>query len=453
MARILGPERYGQFGLVFSILFWLEILIVNGMPYALQKFVASEEDRGPVILWAAFRIQIRIACGLFVISMVLSPFIARIFDDPDLADLLRFAFLDILFLGFFHLIVAYQNGLRRFSRQALLLIVWSVLRVVFMFAAVLLTRSLPVVFTANALGALSGFLFGLANIRPWKNRLSYNSRKMVQFMTSSLLYFFMLNLFFNIDLWVVRYFLGKASGGFYVAASMIAKVPYFVFMGLSATVLPMVALGLSRSDMDHVKQTIRHAVYFLTVLAIPFAVMLMVCRPGLITLIYTAAYMPAASILAVLVWGMTGLAFFALFTTILNADNKPLISFLISAAAIAADFLLCVWLVPRMGPAGGALSTTLSVWAGTLIAVILILRRFGAVFRFVSGLRILLSAAAAGWICSLLPTNGAHVLWIFPSGLFCYTAFLILTGEFKLKTLGRWIGRYKAFDFISLLRP
>lgn len=452
MARLLGPEQYGQFGLVFSILFWLEILIVNGLPYSVQKFVASDENQGPVILWAAFRIQILIVSGLFVISMILSPVIAQIFNDSALANLLRFAFLDILFLGFFHLIAAYQNGLRRFSKQAMLLIAWSVLRVVFMFLAVLLTRSLPLVFIANAAGAFSGFLIGLALVRPWQNRMSYDSRKMMQFMTSSLIYFFMLNLFFNVDLWAVRYFMGNESGGFYVAASMVAKVPYFVFIGLSATVLPMVSLGLAHQDIDKVRQTIRHAVYFLTVLALPFAVMIMMCRSGLISLIYSDLYLPAASILAVLVWGLTGLSFFALFTTILNADNRPLASSVISAAAIGADFILCIFLIPRMGSAGGALSTTLSVWTGTLIAMILILARFGALLRLLSGFRIILSAAGAGWICSLLPRDGVHVLWIFPLGLIVYVILLFLTGELKLKSFGQWISKYREFNWISLIR-
>ncbi|NQT24466.1 oligosaccharide flippase family protein [candidate division KSB1 bacterium] len=452
MARILGPEQYGQFGLVFSILFWLEILIVNGLPYAVQKFVASDENQGPAILWAAFRIQILIAVGLFGVSMAMSPIIAKIFNDNTLVNLLRFAFLDILFLGLFHLITAYQNGLRRFSKQALLLIAWSVLRVVFMFLAVWLTRSLPFIFIANAVGAFTGFLIGLVLVKPWQNRMFYDSRKIIHFMTSSLIYFFMLNLFFNMDLWVVRYFLGNESSGFYVAASMMAKVPYFVFMGLSATVLPMVSLGLANKDMSHVMQTIRHATYFLTVLAIPFAVMIMVCRPGLISMIYTNLYLPASSILGILVWGMTGLAFFALFTTILNADNKPLISSIVSFAAIGINFLLCIFLVPRMGPTGGALSTTISVWLGTLVTIVIVFNRFGTILRPLSGLRILLSAAVAGWISTLLPTDGIQVLWIFPLGLIVYILLLVLTGELKPKTLGLWISKYREFNFISLFR-
>lgn len=452
MARVLGPELYGQFGLIFSILFWLEILVVNGLPYAVQKFVASDEHQAPCILWAAFRIQILISCGLFGVSFVLSPLIAKVFNDTDLASLLRFAFLDILFVGFFHLMAAYQNGLRRFSKQAFLLIAWSILRVILMFLAVWITHDLPFVFIANASGALMSFLIGIAIVKPWKNRMPYHTREMLRFMMNSLLYFFMLNLFFNVDLWVVRYFLGNEKGGYYVAASMIAKVPYFVFMGLSATVLPMVALGLAKQDLPQVKQTIRHATYFLTVLAIPFAVMIMVCRSGLISLIYTGSYLPAEPILMFLVWGLTGLAFFALFTTILNADNKPLVSSVISAFIIGLDLVLCMIFIPRMGPAGGAISTTLSVWLGTLIVGIFILRRFGSVMRLLSCLRMVLSAIGAGWMCSFFPVDGIHVLWIFPFGLIAYAGFLILSGEIHPKTLGAWMSRYKDFNIMSLLR-
>ena len=121
LARYLGPEMYGIYGLVMSVLLWLEIFIITGVPYAVQKFVASDEKNAYSILRTAGFIQGTVIGFLLVFSFFAAPLLANLFDDKRLILYFRVAFINILFFGIYYLYVSFQNGLRNFGRQSLLL--------------------------------------------------------------------------------------------------------------------------------------------------------------------------------------------------------------------------------------------------------------------------------------------------------------------------------------------
>ena len=84
LARYLGPKSYGIYGLVMSVLLWIEIVVINGLPYAVQKFISSDESRSGAILWTAGQMQFVVSVILFGISFALAPLIASFFKDTRL---------------------------------------------------------------------------------------------------------------------------------------------------------------------------------------------------------------------------------------------------------------------------------------------------------------------------------------------------------------------------------
>jgi len=44
LARRFGPSLYGNFGVVISILVWFELAVIRGLPTAIQKFIAEDQD-------------------------------------------------------------------------------------------------------------------------------------------------------------------------------------------------------------------------------------------------------------------------------------------------------------------------------------------------------------------------------------------------------------------------
>jgi stage V sporulation protein B len=428
MARLLGPERFGVFGLIFSVLYWLEIVLMYGVPYTVQKYVASHETEGTDILWTSLCFQTAISGLLFLLAIFLTPQIGSIFHKTDQITTLRIAFSELLFLGIFYLCMSYENGRKHFLQQAILFGGWSLLRAGFMFLAYLIFHTLEAVFVGNALATSCCMLVALAWLKPTPRPFHRKSREMIRFTTFSTLYFLLLNLFFFVDLWVVQHRLGDAAEGFYVAASMIAKIPYFLFFGFSMTMLPVISTAL-REDRAEAHSVIREGIYMLVLFALPIAALLSGLARGTIRLFFSNRYSVSSEILTILVWGMAGLALLALLTTILNADERIHRSVQILAGIITLDFVLNLVLVPRFDVKGGAISTTVSVLSGLLVSGAWVRKRFGSFLKFPTFVRMAVAALVVLGLISFIPQPGMAVIPIFLFGMSLYGVILYLLGE------------------------
>jgi len=441
LAHTFRPADYGDYGLVMSVLVWIELVVINGIPYAIQKFVSSDNSRAFGILRTGFKVQLIVSVVLFALAFATAPLITKLFRDDKLLFYLRVAFFDILLYGFFHLLMAYQNGLGNFGKQAFLFIIYSVSKLGFVLLLVSLTHSLVGAFIANGAGSLIGLAFGYFFLGKLKKQVPYEARVLIRFAVPALFYSLMLNLFFYVDLWTVKYFLAAQVSGYYVAASMVARVPYFLFLGLSIAILPTVSSALASGKMEEVRSTIQQAVRFLLLLTVPICVLVSIFSRDIMFLLFPADYTFGSKILAVLIWGMTLLTFFSLLTTIINADNKPRLSFKISVLAIATDVILNRILVPRFEAIGGAIGTTLAVGGGAVVAMIFIYQRFHVFVGFRSLLRIGIGAIGVGFVSRLLTVHGFHFLLAFVLGLLFYGLILFIMGEVKMEEI---LGLFKS---------
>jgi O-antigen/teichoic acid export membrane protein len=426
LARYLGPESYGIYGLVMSVLLWIEIVVINGLPYAVQKFISSDESRSGAILWTAGQMQFVVAAVLFGLSFALAPFIANFFKDARLVIWFRVAFIDILVYGFFHIFSSYQNGLRHFGKQALLLIVYGLSKLGFVIFFIFVTRTLTGVFLANVAGSIVGLIMSLLFLGKDIQIGAYDRLQLIRFAFPSLLYFLMMNLLLYIDLWVVNYFLGKTTGGYYVAASTIARIPYFVVFGLSATVLPTLSNKLKSGVLSEAKTTIQSSFKLFLLMALPLGIVITLFPRDIIVFIYSVVYIQSGSILPIFVWGMIFLAFFSILTTIINADNAPHISFWIAVLTVLIDVICNVKLVPVYGIIGGAFATTATVGFGVLIAILYVYRRF----RFLLDPRSSLRIGAAGLVLlgAIKLSQGFHLHFLLGGliGLILYGLVLLM---------------------------
>ena len=80
LGRILGPEDYGRFGIIVTLTTMLIVLIGNGVPTAMSKYLAeifeSHPDRVRSIKKTAIKLQLFIILPTTLIFYLLSPFIA-----------------------------------------------------------------------------------------------------------------------------------------------------------------------------------------------------------------------------------------------------------------------------------------------------------------------------------------------------------------------------------------
>lgn len=437
LARFFGPEKYGIIGLVLSVLLWFELIINNGIPYAVQKFIPSSEERCFGILRTALKLQLIMVAVLFIISFYTAPLLARIFRNEQLTFYFRIAFLDLLFIGLFHLTASFQNGLRKFGKQAVLYIIWAFCRLGFIFLFVLQSGSITGALLANVAASFLGLIFGIIFLGKVEKQPEYDKKKLIGFALPSVLYFLLLTMMLSIDLWVVKYYLSDKVGGYYVAASMVARVPYFISLGLAAAVLPTISSYLSLGKMEKVKKVIVQTFRFLLILLLPFSFVVSVFSREIIVLLFSSEYEPGGIYLSLLVFGITLMAILLLLTTILNADHRPKLSSIIVLVTVVIDFTLNIILVPLYGAIGGALATTISLTIGFMIALFIVLKRFRVFINIKSLVRICIASFCMILILRYLNAYQINFLIIIPVSIICYGLILFCLKEIRLDEL-KW---------------
>ena len=435
LARHFTPIEYGTYGLVMSILLWIEIIVINGIPYALQKFVSSDEENGYSILRTSVRLQLIIAVALFLISVGMASIIASLLKDQQLTSSLRIAFGDILFFGFYHLLVSFQNGFKRFDRQAILIVVYAIGKLAFVILFVSISNSIDYAFMANIAASILGLVTGCFLLKRGVEYHSYDQKELVRFSVPSLLYFLMLMLLFYIDLWAVKRYLNDSVSGYYYSASVIAKIPYYLFLGLSTSLLPILSDQLSKQLIVDAKKSIQQALRFFLILAVPIGFLVSLYSKELIVLLFSSEYEPAGLILSILIWGMTFLAMLFMLTTIINADNRPTVSFILAFGAVVLDVILNVVLVPQFGAIGAALATSIATGASVIAASIYVYLKFRVLLNKFMFFKIGGSMLVVYFFSRCFAISGIGVLLILIFNFIVYLVLLLLLKEIEIKDI------------------
>jgi O-antigen/teichoic acid export membrane protein len=435
LARLLVKEALGEYGLVMSVLVWLEIVVINGLPVAVQKFTAANPKQAYGILKSGAGIQALAAAALYAAAYFGAPLLAGLFQDGQLTFYFRIAFLNIFLYGFLHLLASFQNGMGRFGRQAFILTVFAFGKLGCVVLFLILGRDLVWAFWGNAAGAALGILAGAAFIRRAPKVKAFESGALVRFALPSVLYSLAVSLLLSLDLWFVNRMLGRGDGAVYTVSSQIARIPYFLVFGLSATVLSAVSAAVAAGRMQNARGTIAQAIRFLCMMAAPIAVLATAYRKEGMALLFPPQYAPGEAVLGILIWGMALLAFVVVLTTVINAGGRPAVSFGLTSGMVAIDAALNAALIPRMGLAGAALATTAAAGAGVLVSGLAVRRMYGFSMSLKPILRIALASLVPAGIGLAVPARGLRLVLVCALAAALYGLVLMAVGEVKKEEL------------------
>lgn len=446
LGRTLGPEGYGTYYVVMSILLWIEIGAINGLPTAIQKFVSAHREKAYGIVKEASQLQFYTVTGLFIIFFIFAPNIGRLFQDSQLKEYLRIALWDVLVYGYFFIFMALQNGLRYFFRQTILIMVYSLSKLVAVIVLVTWMHSVQGAFLGNIVGSITGLILGILFVRFShlnKEENSFGRALLLKYGVPVALFALAINLLLNVDLWFVKYYLGKIEAGYYGSAAAIARVPYFLFFALSATVLPSVSKAIGDKNEQLAQQMVWNAIRIISLLVIPLSLLTVTYGREIIVLLFDQRFVDAGEILRILIWGMSFIAFFYLMTTVINADNKPGISLFITVMTVVLDVLLNMIFIPRWGSIGAASATSISVLIGSGIAGIVVKNRFHLSVDKRTVLGIIGASMIVFLISQILPVEGPAILYV---GLFLMGIYGGLILLMKIVTLDELFSLFKPRD-------
>lgn len=386
VGRTLGPSDYGRYGLVVTLTTTVIILIGNGIPTAMSRYLSEIFESNPERVFALKRTAIRLQGALMgvvtIVFFFLSPIIAKFLGDSTLTPLFRLSSLIIPSFAAASFYYYYFTGIHEFSTQAVLKSFRSIARLVIIIGLTL------------AFG-LSGSLWGyiLAPLTVFFLGLWFDARSRSRFLGESnmphfpwqnlfasawpiTLFLLFYEIFISVDLYLVKILLGNdTQAGLYNAALTLGRIPYYLFYALSIVLLPALAKLKSAGNHAEISRIMTSALRYSAIILIPTAILIAVYGSPLIALFFGQKFIAATAALQILSVGLSFLTVFYVISSGLIGLGRTSLALWIAIVGTMLNVLLNSFLTPSFGILGAAWATTISSIVVT-IAILVVMQVF-----------------------------------------------------------------------------
>jgi O-antigen/teichoic acid export membrane protein len=438
LTRLLGPERFGLYAVVISIVSVFNNVLIAASLQTVARFVARDGDRAGAVLRQAMRVQLVVGGSLFLLLVLAAPWIGRWFRDPEMVTPLRISASIVFAYALYAANVGFLNGRRHFARQASLDATYSTLKVSFILGAVWLGLGVTGAATGFALAAFSilgiSFLVLRGEDRPGG---AFATRELLSFGGWLIGLTLVANLVLSADLWVVKRLAepetANETAGLYRAALTLSQLLYQMLIPLVLVVFPNLARLGDQADPAAARKILRGAMRYLSVTLIPAATVLAVMGGDMVALLYGEPYRRGGEWLVLLgpAYALWTVAY--LLGSALAGAGRPRDGVIVLAVALMGQVLGGVAAFGVMGPAGAALGDLAGMGLGLAAGIMVTTRRFGAFIPFGSLARGVAIAAVLGAIAAFWPATGMMLLT--KLGVLGATLLgaLALSGEIRLR--------------------
>jgi O-antigen/teichoic acid export membrane protein len=445
LVRGLGPVDYGVYGLIMSVLLWIEQTSRFTISPAVAILVAGDGDKPTTVEQTALFMNFFLFLLLFVLLWFAAPLLADLFDLHGGTRLFRIAALDLPFFGIYVIYRGVLQGHQQFLPISIADVIYSLTKLAGILLLLTLWLSVPSVLIVNALASIAGMLFLLPRISVNMVAPVYDSiRRLARIALPLGIYMLTLQGFGYLDLWCLKVLNPSddpTTLGLYVAARNVAFVPSFIFVGVSEVILPTLSGAVKKNEVLLSQHYVRGAVRFLWTTVLPVTVLFMLTARELMSLLYSSTFERGGIYLAVLVITALLFALIALLTSVLNVRGETRVCVGMMIALIVIALAINTLLIPTYGALGAAYSMAFASFLGVLVFGVLVHRQFGPLMKFHTFLRTVVAALLMAVLVCQFNVTG---LLLAPFYLIClatYGLVLIALGEISradLDTLAVW---------------
>ena len=440
--RFLGPAEYGRYGLIITLTTMLIVLIGNGIPTAMSKYLASASEKDPATIYGIRRsarsLQLILIGGLTLVFFLLAPVFAKLLGDPTLTPLLQLSSLIIPTFAAASFNLYFFIGLHFFRVQAFLKTLRSLARVGFI-GGLALSSGVTGAVTGNILAPLTVFLVGLA-LEPWLMRRYFPEalaekkksphfpwRDIIAHALPLTLFLLFYELILTLDLFLVKILLADDHlTGLYNAAVTVGRIPYYLFYALALALLPTIAKTEAKRDTAATTRLLQKSFRLMLFLLVPITVLLLLYAPETLHLFYGSAFAEAALPMSLLSLGVGALTVFYVFTFALNGAGLLRFPLILSIVGVILALVLNFTLIPLYGLMGAALSVTLTCVILMLGILIKVFTHFKITFPWHTSLLALCGSLLMVLVSRFLPDGPWFILSSAILGTL-YLGFLYLT--------------------------
>ena len=435
VGRILGPADYGRYGLVITLTTMIIVLVGNGLPTAMSKYISEVFEKAPwkvpIIKREGAKLQAVIMGSLTVIFFLASPFIARILGDPSLTPLFAFSSLIIPAFAAASFYIHYYSGLHYFRFQATLKIIRSFARLLFIVGLAFLF-GLPGSVAGYILAPLSVFFVGLIadsiiTKRSFSQKpeegFSFSGRLLLAYAWPLTLFLVFYELVLTLDLYLVKAILqDDVATGLYNAAITVGRIPYYLFYALAVMMVPAIAKAQADRGPEETGALVGKSLRLMAFLLFPFVTLLAVYAEPILRLFYGSRYLGAADAMSIFSLGAGFLTVFYVLAFALSGAGQVKIPMKLSALGVLVALLLNFLLIPLFGIEGAAAATSIVSFL-LMIAILVYTARHFAVSLSAKLWSISIgSAIAVALLSTILPSGPISFM---ASGVFLFALYYV----------------------------
>jgi stage V sporulation protein B len=472
VGRMLGPADYGRYGLIITLTTMVIILIGNGIPTAMSKYISEIYDSNPRMIRVIKRQSVilqSIVIGIItVMFFFLAPVIAGFLNDSTLTPLFRISTWIIPTFAMASFYFSYYTGLHEFNIQSLLKILRSIFKVIFIIGLAYFFR-VPGSINGYTISTLALFLIGygidrlliMPKLRARENELKKNSiipesekelsfdwRKLVNYAWQVIIFFLAYELLISIDLYMVKGILRNDNlTGIYNAALTVGRIPYYIFYAMTIFLLPMISRSTSQNNGDETKKILSQAMRIMMILLVPMIVLMSIYAKPILIDFYGARYSAGAFPMSILEYGVGFLTIFYVMSFALNGAGKTKVVMNISIVGFIINAILNYFLIKKYSITGSAIATSITSFIITAWILYYLWRDFGALVKIKSFAKTIF-AAATMYFASFLFSKGEISFIPWSVILFAFYLFILyILREIKkedLEIVKQIISRKKA---------
>lgn len=377
LGRVLGPSDYGRYGLIITLTTMVIILIGNGIPTAMAKYISEVFETNPGLVLKikkqAIRLQILIVGSITLIFFFSAGLISKMLGDPTLAPLFRFSTLIIPAFAAASFYFSYYTGLHKFNTQATLKTIRSIMRIGFV---------IGLAFIFGLKGSISGYIiapfsvFIIAylidkfKINPelthrhamsTTSAIDFDWHKLVNYAWQVVAFFLAYELLISIDLYLVKAILrDDALTGIYNASLTVGRIPYYIFYSMTIFLLPMVSKASTNNNLKNATNIINNALRIMLILLVPMIILMSVYSSEILQLLYGEKYLAGAIPMSVLIYGVGFLTIFYILSFAMNGAGKTKTAMWISIIGLIINTALNYFFIHKNGILGSAYATTIA---------------------------------------------------------------------------------------------
>jgi stage V sporulation protein B len=433
LAREFGPVTYGAYGVIMSVLVWLEESARFAIPSATAKLVAEKNTARAALERAALTLNLAVHAVLFVLLWTAAPWLASWFGIANGTFLFRIAAIDLPFFGAYTAYRAIHQGHRRFFQLGCSHVIYAFSKLVGVLLLVRFGLSVEHALLVNVAATIVGlsWLFPGGGVR-WQARWREQVKPLVSTAAPIGLYYFVLGVRDSLALWTLQVMSPAseaATVGIFVAAFNIARVPSMVLTTVTTVILPSLSRALALNDESLARRYINQALRFGVIFYLPVCLVFLAHPEKLIQWIFSKDFSGGGVILSLLAVEAGLRVVHAIFGTVLNAAGEARKAAVVTFATIIPSVAILIFLIYFWGAAGAALSRVVTIIASCVILGIMVWKRFGALMNKRSTRNIGVAGGLMFLIFALL--SGLDGIFILPylGGLAAYVTSLLVSQE------------------------